>query len=205
MSVLSLSVHEIRSTQIALQFPISLHCPSVLQAKHINNSTMTQTNDHINNSTMIQTNDSWQHDICSCGGCNVCMGAFFCSPCIHGRSAHRLQHYPNHPDSTAFSWFNGPCAIMCVATHFGFGWLPVWVQRSDIRTRLGIDGGFCTDCLASCCCTPCAVAQNEAELRDRAEKEALTTTVSQYNAQGVDGVPQYNQPGPMEYGAQKNF
>lgn len=100
---------------------------------------------------------------------------------------------------------------MCLATHFGFGWVPVWLQRGEIRKRFDINGNFCTDCLATCCCTPCAVAENEVELRDRAQSEALMTTVDQYNAQngevktGLGVTPQYIQPTQMEYGVQKNF
>lgn len=33
------------------------------------------------------------------------------------------------------------------------------LQRGKIRRRLNINGNGCTDCLAACCCMPCALTQ----------------------------------------------
>ncbi|KNZ79089.1 hypothetical protein J132_02455 [Termitomyces sp. J132] len=45
-------------------------------------------------------------------------------------------------------------------------------NRGHIRSRYGIKGGGCTDCLTSCFCSPCALTQEEAEIE--LEEKALT-------------------------------
>lgn len=90
-----------------------------------------------------------------------------------GKAAHRLEHYPQKPDELGFSWFNGQCCFLAGAGLVGFHWLPIWLQRQDQRSKFGISGNFITDCLAACCLPCCAVAQQELDVKERAEVEPL--------------------------------
>jgi Cys-rich protein (TIGR01571 family) len=39
-------------------------------------------------------------------------------------------------------------------------------SRGDVRTRYGIDGNGCTDCLAAACCMPCEITQESLEIEE---------------------------------------
>lgn len=75
--------------------------------------------------------------------------ASWCCTCFtFGRAAERMKTFPD-PDPEKLSNWNGPCAIMCAANCFSLGWIPIWLQRTEIRNRFGIEGNGCTDCLVS--------------------------------------------------------
>ncbi|KXT11287.1 hypothetical protein AC579_1671 [Pseudocercospora musae] len=114
--------------------------------------------------------DDWHNALCSqvCGGdCGTCMGSWFCSPCLFGRSWQRLEQFPNQ-NKEDFSNCSSGCWIFCGASCFHFGWLATLLKRMELRERFGIQGNGCTDCLVSYFCTPCTLAQMETELKDRA-------------------------------------
>lgn len=50
------------------------------------------------------------------------------------------------------------------------------MQRGEVRTKYGLKGDGCTDCLCACCCAPCDLVQQdkEAEFREN-EKRSLIT------------------------------
>lgn len=117
--------------------------------------------------------------------------------CLPGRTQHRLENYPASPEASDFSWANlcwyvwgdpvgsATClremltSVDSVGTYFAGllvpcgGLIPVCLQRQDIRKRFGITGDDCTDCLYTCCCGCCAIAQHEDELKARAVDETL--------------------------------
>ena len=55
---------------------------------------------------------------------------------------------------------------MCVGLH----WIPMLMQRADIRQKYNLQGDFVTDLLTSCCCGCCSLIQQEKEVEYR-EKE----------------------------------
>lgn len=116
----------------------------------------------------------WEHNLCSMGSCSSCCGACWCSPCIYGRTAWRLERYPMDPSSSdGFDWFNVPCIGMFAGWVLAIPCVPIWMQRQTLRRRFNLGGNGCTDCLVSVFCGCCAQVQHENELKSRAEKEML--------------------------------
>ncbi|KAK4506590.1 hypothetical protein PRZ48_000322 [Zasmidium cellare] len=117
--------------------------------------------------------DTWRNGLFDhvCGGdCGTCMGSWFCSPCLYGRTVNRYQKFPDtdkdHYDNVAC---NGPCWLFFGAGFCcGLQFIPLMFKRGEVRDRFGIKGDGFADCMASYCCTPCALAQLETELKDRA-------------------------------------
>ncbi|PNS14005.1 Pheromone-processing carboxypeptidase KEX1 [Sphaceloma murrayae] len=124
---------------------------------------------------MADAHNDFSGGICDCGGCGPCMGAFFCSPCLYGRIVHRMKHFPQPPEATGFSYMNGDCglyyAVNCLTG--GFAFIISMMKRTQHREKFGIEGSAFMDCLVSCCCTPCALAQAEKDLKVRSEAARL--------------------------------
>jgi len=84
-----------------------------------------------------------------------------------------------------YSPVNATClgfwASMCVGLH----WVPMVMQRSDIRRKYNLQGDCITDLLMSCCCGCCSLIQQEKEVEFR-EKE-------------MEGKEGYAKPEAMSY------
>jgi Cys-rich protein (TIGR01571 family) len=102
------------------------------------------------------------------------MGAWCCTPCLHGRVSSRYEAFPDS-DESKLETFNGDCMIAYAAGCFGLTFLPIMFKRAEIRQRFDIPGDGCTDCLLSCFCQPCALAQMSTELKDRSAAALLPT------------------------------
>jgi len=53
--------------------------------------------------------------------------------------------------------------LMLVTCH----WLYSCVYREKLRTKFGLPEEPCCDCCVTCCCDPCALCQEYAELKAR--------------------------------------
>ncbi|KAK0941704.1 hypothetical protein LTR48_000283 [Friedmanniomyces endolithicus] len=96
--------------------------------------------------------EEWRNGICDhvCGGSfEVCITAWCCNCFMFGRVDQRLEKFPE-------------------TNYVALQWIPVWLKRKELRTKFGIQGNGCTDCLVSYFCHPCSIAQMETELKDRA-------------------------------------
>ncbi|KAK0272169.1 hypothetical protein LTR91_010223 [Friedmanniomyces endolithicus] len=114
--------------------------------------------------------EGWRNGICDhvCGGTfEVCITAWCCNCFMFGRVDQRLEKYPE-TNRDEFSLFSSGCFILGISNYCGLQWIPVWLKRKELRSRFGIQGNGCTDCLVSFCCHPCSIAQMETELKDRA-------------------------------------
>ncbi|KAF2435470.1 hypothetical protein EJ08DRAFT_729960 [Tothia fuscella] len=99
----------------------------------------------------------------------------FFLPCIaYGRTQHRL-----HKDSQLKNWsmFNGDCCLYWATTCFTMQWIPLMLQRGDIREKYGLKGNSCTDCLCAGFCTPCALTQCDKEVEYRKGENARVIDV----------------------------
>ncbi|KAJ7281372.1 PLAC8 family-domain-containing protein [Mycena rebaudengoi] len=122
----------------------------------------------------------WSHGLCDCfGDFGTCCVAWWC-PCItYGKNKARLQHLTaqGFPDPEGGGSCNGPCwGYCCLTTFTGFGFILQAINRGEVRARYSIDGGGCTDCLASWCCTPCDLTQASREIE--LEEKSLLHRVS---------------------------
>ncbi|EEB87457.1 hypothetical protein MPER_15185, partial [Moniliophthora perniciosa FA553] len=109
----------------------------------------------------------WSVGLCSCGdedgGCGTCFYAWCCPCIVHGKNKQRFDHLQrnNSPDpegGSTCSGETGPSNVEGVATD-AFQ----MINRTNVRERYGIDGGFCGDCCTALCCTPCELAQERNE------------------------------------------
>lgn len=59
------------------------------------------------------------------------------------------------------------CCVFCAASCFGVHWIPMMMQRSDLREKYGIEGNCCGDCCSAFCCPVCDLVQAEKEVKFR--------------------------------------
>ena len=84
------------------------------------------------------------------------------------------------------------CASSCVALH----WVPMAMQRADLRTKHNLEGSCLVDMVTSCCCGCCQLAQADKEAEYR---EGLLAA-----SKGQGGIQQeYQAPGGMVFPGQQ--
>jgi len=71
------------------------------------------------------------------------------------------------------------------------------MKRGEIRDRFGIEGNGCTDCLVSCFCQPCSLAQMNMELKERAATGGMPPAAQGYVQQQQPGMDY--KPPPQGY------
>lgn len=130
------------------------------------------------------------------------MGAWFCSPCLYGRAVQRLDMFPSN-DATRLNTCNSDCWLWTLASCcLWMPCLPMMFRREQLRERFGIPGDLFKDCIVSFprpifqmrlgltllrqisyCCTPCAIAQMNTEMKKRAEQAHLNPQQMGYQPQ----------------------
>lgn len=83
------------------------------------------------------------------------------------------------------------CLLFCATGCFGLHWIPMSMQRADMRDKYHLRGNCATDIATACCCVLCDLVQQEKESEHR---EPLVSPPG--------GVPQgYQMQGGMTYPA----
>jgi len=126
------------------------------------------------------------------------MAAFFCAPCLYGRYAKRIDDYPGVPPSDdPMSYFNTDCAMFWLLGYVGANFLPLWFKRTDQRRKFDIEGESSVsafrrltvltvvgnafkDCCTAYWCLPCALAQQNLDIKERAQEGFPVSTAVQY-------------------------
>ena len=72
------------------------------------------------------------------------MGSWCCSCFVFGRTKERLNHYPMDNKGELL---NVDCLIYFATVCIGVPCVPLWLRRSEIRRKFGIEGNGCTDCV----------------------------------------------------------
>ncbi|KAG6864513.1 hypothetical protein C0991_009000 [Blastosporella zonata] len=110
----------------------------------------------------------WSNGICGFSdACGTCCVAWFCPCIIYGSNKQRLEHLERNgtPDPDQGGMFNSDCMLYgALAACLGVGCILQVGTRGAVRGRYGIQGGGCGDFFTSCCCTPCALTQEEQEI-----------------------------------------
>lgn len=55
------------------------------------------------------------------------------------------------------------CLLICAAGCVGCHWIPLSMQRADLRAKYNLQGDCLTDIAAACCCALCDLVQQEKE------------------------------------------
>jgi Cys-rich protein (TIGR01571 family) len=70
------------------------------------------------------------------------------------------------------------CLMFTGFSCFGLHWIPMIIQRADIRKKYHLQGDIVTDLLTSCCCACCSLVQQDKEVEHQesllAQKGAST-------------------------------
>ncbi|CAN8096788.1 unnamed protein product [Discula destructiva] len=134
----------------------------------------------------------WQASYCGCcSPFDLCMKAFCCPCFVYGKTHHRIRENGN---MEGYDSVNSSCMIFTASLCLGLNWMPVWLQRADMRKKYNLQGNGCTDCLSACCCPLCDMVQQEKEAQARELGGHGKPVVQGYQAQGGMAYP--GQSGP---------
>ncbi|KAM7203614.1 PLAC8 family domain containing protein [Naviculisporaceae sp. PSN 640] len=117
----------------------------------------------------------------------------YCLPCVtFGKTHHRLRKDGN---LAGYEPINTSCLMFCGSGCFGLWFIPMAMQRADIREKYHLEGSCLTDIALACCCGLCDLVQQEKEVAYRVQNGGAS-------AAGVQ--QQYQAPaGGMAYPEQK--
>ncbi|KAH8882283.1 PLAC8-domain-containing protein [Thozetella sp. PMI_491] len=118
------------------------------------------------NSKSPESSQPWLSGFFDCfNPIDLCLMTY-CIPCVtFGKTHHRLR---KDGKLNGYEPINTTCLLFCASGCFGLHWIPMSMQRADIRTKYNLQGDCVTDILASCCCGLCSLVQadKEAEARE---------------------------------------
>ncbi|KAG7496526.1 hypothetical protein JOB18_020734 [Solea senegalensis] len=122
------------------------------------NLVMTQPQPYV----MTTVSNQWTSDICDC--CEdlpMCCLACWCLPCFTCKTSYEA----------------GEC--VCLPLLDAYGCIPPMTTslRVAVRTRYGIEGSICKDCVLSCFCGPCTWCQIAREIKTR-KNPVFSVTIS---------------------------
>jgi hypothetical protein len=76
------------------------------------------------------------------------------------------------------------CLLLCGAGCFGLHWIPMAIQRAEIRNRYHLQGSCLVDIATACCCALCNLVQEEKETAHREPLLAQQGVKEQYQPAG---------------------
>lgn len=98
-----------------------------------------------------------------------------------GKTHHRTR---KSAAMTGYEPINTSCLLLCGTGCIGVHWIPMALQRSDIRKKYGLEGNCLTDIAMSCCCALCSLTQAEKETLHLEEEAAAHGGKAQYDNGG---------------------
>ncbi|KAK3303147.1 PLAC8 family-domain-containing protein [Chaetomium strumarium] len=139
------------------------------------------------NSKSPESAQPWYNSFFGCfAPIETCLMSWCCPCVVFGRTHHRLRKSANlagyEPINTSCLLF---CASGCVALH----WIPMAMQRADLRTKHNLQGSCLVDIATSCCCGCCHLAQNDKEAEYREQLLASQGIQQGYQAAGGMAYP----------------
>ena len=67
------------------------------------------------------------------------------------------------------------CLLFCGSTCFGLHWIPIALQRADLREKYNLQGSCLVDLATACCCGCCDLIQQDKEAEYREAQGAGAT------------------------------
>ncbi|KAH8846535.1 hypothetical protein MCOR27_005897 [Pyricularia oryzae] len=148
------------------------------------------------NSKAPESAEPFSENLFGCfGDIGLCLQGCLIPCVVFGKTHHRTR---KNARMEGYQPVNTTCLLLCGLGCVGLSWIPMSMQRADIRRKYGLRGSCLGDIALACCCGCCAILQEE---RESAHREPLddthTTTVAgdktQYNSQ-----PGMNYPTPPQ-------
>ncbi|KAG8409294.1 hypothetical protein J3459_017601 [Metarhizium acridum] len=128
------------------------------------------------NSKSPESAQSWAAGFFDCfSPIDTCL-ITYCLPCVtFGKTHHRVRKNGN---LDGYEPINTSCLLFCGAGCFGLHWIPMAMQRMNIREKYNLKGSCVEDILTSCCCHCCSLIQQDKEAEHR-EQQLLSSGVQQ--------------------------
>ncbi|KAK2595633.1 hypothetical protein QQS21_006680 [Conoideocrella luteorostrata] len=119
------------------------------------------------NSKSAEGSQSWFSGFFDCfNPIDTCL-ITYCLPCItFGKTHHRIR---KNGDLQGYEPINTSCLLFCGAGCFGLHWIPLSMQRMNIREKYNLQGSCLEDVVLSCCCHCCTMIQSDKEAEHREE------------------------------------
>ncbi|KAK7699023.1 hypothetical protein SLS64_011936 [Diaporthe eres] len=146
------------------------------------NTVLAKPSEHVK-SASPPTAQAWHNSLFGCcSPIDLCL-ITYCLPCItFGKTHHRLR---KNGKMEGYEPINTSCLLFCASGCFGLHWIPMSMQRADMRDKYHLRGNCATDIATACCCVLCDLVQQEKESEHREPLITLAGSVQQgYQMQG---------------------
>jgi len=112
----------------------------------------------------------WHEAFCGClNPIDLCC-ITYCLPCVtFGKTHHRLRKDAN---LAGYEPVNTSCLLILAAGCICCHWIPLSMQRADLRAKYNLQGDCLTDIAAACCCGLCDLVQQEKEAKYQGQHHA---------------------------------
>ncbi|KAK4086563.1 hypothetical protein Purlil1_9179 [Purpureocillium lilacinum] len=140
------------------------------------NDVLARPSEHIN-SKSPEGSGSWFAGFFDCfNPIDTCL-ITYCLPCVtFGKTHHRIH---KNGDMTGYEPINTTCLLFCGSGCFGLHWIPMSMQRQNIREKYNLEGSCLVDIALSCCCWCCTLVQADKEAEHREGLLANNAAVQQ--------------------------
>ncbi|KAK0616721.1 PLAC8 family-domain-containing protein [Immersiella caudata] len=144
------------------------------------NDVLARPSEHVN-SKSPESSQPWANSFFGCfNPIDLCLMTW-CIPCVtFGKTHHRLKKGNN---MEGYEPINTSCLILCGSGCFGLHWIPMALQRAEIRARYNLQGSCLVDIATACCCGVCDLVQQDKEV-DTHEKGGSAPIQQQYQSSG---------------------
>ncbi|KAK5662344.1 hypothetical protein OQA88_8254 [Cercophora sp. LCS_1] len=144
------------------------------------NDVLARPSEHVNHKSP-ESSRPWSNAFFGCfAPIDLCLISW-CVPCVtFGKTHHRLHKSAN---LEGYEPVNTSCLLLWGSGCFGLHWVPMSMQRREIRERYSLQGNCLTDIATACCCGVCDLVQQEKEVALLSEKGGEAVT-EQYKTQG---------------------
>ncbi|KAL2147533.1 hypothetical protein VTI28DRAFT_8788 [Corynascus sepedonium] len=114
---------------------------------------------------------------------DTCLMAYCCPCVVFGRTHHRTRKNAN---LEGYEPINTSCLLFCASSCVGLHWIPMAMQRADLRTKHNLEGSCLLDIATACCCHCCQLVQAD---KEAAYREPLLVQQQGYQAQAGMSFP----------------
>ncbi|KAG8676385.1 hypothetical protein FPOAC1_002388 [Fusarium poae] len=135
------------------------------------NDVLARPSEHVN-SKSPETSQPWQNSFFGCFSPISLCAITCCVPCVtFGKTHHRLQKNSN---LQGYEPVNTSCLMFWASTCVGLHWIPLALQRANLREKHNLQGSCLVDLATACCCGCCDLIQQDKEAEYREAQSVAT-------------------------------